>query len=175
MLGERYLWVDSLCIIQDDEDDKAIQIAAMDQIYSSSVLTIAAASGDNADAGLPGMSAGPRTFQRHIDNVQGLYFANLPRRFDPAIDESVWNSRAWTLQEKVSSPRVLYFGAQRCFFTCHHSQVSFLESDDPIENGLDRAKWSGSLGDGNVNLIPTTHIVNISPIVEWSKHTHPAT
>ena len=161
MLGERYLWVDSLCIIQDDEDDKAIQIAAMDQIYSSSVLTIAAASGDNADAGLPGMSAGPRTFQRHIDNVQGLYFANLPRRFDPAIDESVWNSRAWTLQEKVSSPRVLYFGAQRCFFTCHHSQVSFLESDDPIENGLDRAKWSGSLGDGNVNLIPTTHIVNI--------------
>ena len=161
MLGERYLWVDSLCIIQDDEDNKAIQIAAMDQIYSSSVLTIAAASGDNADAGLPGMSPGPRTFQRHIDNVQGLYFANLPRRFDATISKSVWNSRAWTLQEKVSSPRVLYFSAQRCFFTCHHSQVSFLESDDTIENGLERPKWSGNLGDGNVNLIPTTQIVNI--------------
>ncbi|KAL2049735.1 hypothetical protein ABVK25_009958 [Lepraria finkii] len=133
----------------------------MDQIYSSSVLTIAAASGDNADAGLPGMSAGPRSFQRHIDNVQGLYFANLPRRFDSTISESVWNSRAWTLQEKVSSPRVLYFSAQRCFFTCHHSQVSFLESDDTIENGLERTKWSGNLSDANVNLIPTTHIVNI--------------
>ncbi|MCJ1405733.1 hypothetical protein MMC11_008963 [Xylographa trunciseda] len=81
--------------------------------------------------------------------------------FDPAISESVQNSRAWTLQEKGSSPRVLYFGDQRCFFTCHHSQVSFMESDDTIENGLERTKWSGSLGDGNVNLIPTTHIVNI--------------
>ena len=110
MLGERYIWVDSLCIIQDDEDDKAIQIAAMDQIYSSSVLTLVAASGDNADVGLPGMSAGPRKFQRHIENVQGLYFANLPRRFELAIGESVWNSRAWTLQERVSSPRVLTSG-----------------------------------------------------------------
>ena len=161
MLGERYLWVDSLCIFQDDVHDTAIQISAMDQIYSSSVLTIAAASGDNANAGLPGMSAGPRTFQRHIENVQGLYFVNLPLRFDPAINKSVWNSRAWTLQEKVSPPRVLYLGAQRCFFTCQHSQVSFLESDDTIENGLERPKRSGNLSDGNTNLIPTSHIVNI--------------
>lgn len=94
MLDERYLWIDSLCIVQDDEDDKSIQIAVMNQIYSSSVLTIAAASGDNVDAGLPGTNAGPRSFQRHIDNVQGLYFANLSRRFDAAISQSVWNSRA---------------------------------------------------------------------------------
>ena len=161
-LGGRYLWVDSLCIIQDDEADKAIQIAAMDQIYSSSILTIAAASGANANSGLPGISAGPRTFQRHVGSIQGLHLANLPTRWSYAIDKSVWNSRAWTLQERVSSPRVLYFGTERCFFTCHHNQLSFLESDDTIENGLERPTWSSSLGDGNVNLIPTTHTANIS-------------
>lgn len=67
ILGERYLWVDNLCIIRGDDQNKALQIGAMNSIYSSAILTIAAASGTSADTGLPGMSAGPRDFQQHIE------------------------------------------------------------------------------------------------------------
>lgn len=96
LLGERYLWVDSLCIVQDDKKDKAVQIAAMDLIYSSAVLTVAAASGISADTGLSGISAGPRTFQRYSERVQGIRLANRPQKIHKSIDVSVWNSCAWT-------------------------------------------------------------------------------
>ncbi|MCJ1424050.1 hypothetical protein MMC29_001937, partial [Sticta canariensis] len=137
-LGEQYLWVDSLCIIQDDPDDQAQQIAAMDLIYSSAVLTIAAASGDTADAHLAGMTSNPREFRQHIEKIQGINLANRPSSFGRAIDKSVWNTRAWTLQERLLSPRVLFVGKQRCFFSCQHRQDVFIESDDVVESGLDR-------------------------------------
>ena len=137
-LGEHYLWVDSLCIIQDDPVDQAEQIAAMNLIYSSAVLTIAAASGDTADTHLAGMTSNPREFRQHIEKIQGISLANRPAIFGHAIDESVWNSRAWTLQERLLSPRVLFVGKQRCFFSCQHRQDAFIESDDVVESGLDR-------------------------------------
>ncbi|MCJ1434123.1 hypothetical protein MMC27_003489 [Xylographa pallens] len=137
-LGEHYLSVDSLCIIQDDPDDQAEQITDIDLIYSSAVLTIAAASGDTADTPLAGMTSNPREFRQHIEKIQGISLANRPAILEQAIDESVWNSRAWTLQERLLSPRVLFVGKQRCFFSCQHRQDAFIESDDVVEIGLVR-------------------------------------
>ena len=114
-IGERYLWVDSLCIIQDDPEDKTSQIAAMDLIYSSAALTIAVTSGDSANAGFSGMSAGPRRFEQHFANVQGICLANRPFEFSLAVNDSAWDTRAWTLQERVLSPRTLFVAEQRCF------------------------------------------------------------
>ena len=57
LLGETYLWVDRLCIVQDDESTKSAQINSMASIYADSYLTIVAAQGDDADAGLHGVSS----------------------------------------------------------------------------------------------------------------------
>lgn len=59
-LGAGYLWIDSLCLVQDDEEDIKRGVDAMDKIYTKAWLTIIAAHGHNADAGLPGMSWGSR-------------------------------------------------------------------------------------------------------------------
>lgn len=63
-LGERYLWVNSLCITQDDPITQKQQIDIMDSIYASATLTIVAAAGDHADSGLPGISKWSREIKR---------------------------------------------------------------------------------------------------------------
>ena len=54
-LGLDYLWVDTLCIIQDDEENKMKDIARIGSMYSSAHFTIIAADGDDADHGLRGL------------------------------------------------------------------------------------------------------------------------
>ncbi|KAF2830082.1 HET-domain-containing protein [Ophiobolus disseminans] len=54
-LGERLLWVDSLCIISDAPEHKATQMPALTTIYGCALVTIIAASGQDAHYGLPGL------------------------------------------------------------------------------------------------------------------------
>lgn len=63
LLGERYLWCDALCVLQDDEN-KHIELANMASIYVNASLTIIAANSDNANHGLPGLRgvSSPRTY-----------------------------------------------------------------------------------------------------------------
>ncbi|KAI0573910.1 HET domain-containing protein [Pyrenophora tritici-repentis] len=58
-IGHRYLWVDQVCINQNDLAEKQDQIRAMDYIYSQSQLVIIAAAGDSVYHGLPGVSNTP--------------------------------------------------------------------------------------------------------------------
>lgn len=160
-LGELYLWVDSLCIIQNDEEDKANQITAMDIVYGSAILTIAATSGDNADAGLEGARTQSRAFTQRAEKVQGLFLANRPPTFDKAIGQSPWNTRAWTFQERILSSRVLYVADQRCFFTCCHRPDSFMESVDDTESGLRSQPLPTLLSDLSRNFIPKSRAVNV--------------
>jgi len=67
-VGERYLWVDTLCIIQDDEKELNTTLKSMAKIYENAQFTIVAADGKNADAGLPGV----RPQSRSLRNVTGI-------------------------------------------------------------------------------------------------------
>ncbi|KAM0446009.1 hypothetical protein ACHAO4_009597 [Trichoderma viride] len=118
-LGERYLWVDQLCINQ-TELNKSLHIKSMDRIYGAALLTIVAADGIDANAGLPGVRPGTRTRninQLHEEIWPGFSIATaLDLPLDPA--GSVWGSRGWTFQEQLLSRRLLLFYQGSVFWQC---------------------------------------------------------
>ena len=61
-LGERYLWVDSICIVQDSTSSWKLNANSMDAIYGNAHFTICAADGDSPNAGLRGMDSKQRQF-----------------------------------------------------------------------------------------------------------------
>ncbi|KAA8909376.1 heterokaryon incompatibility protein-domain-containing protein [Sphaerosporella brunnea] len=117
-LGMRYLWVDSLCIVQDDLDTKTEAIAAMDLVYGGAFLTVVAATGDNANAGLPGVGPNSRGVQQVIEEVAAELRLSAPPHWSDTLDRSVYDSRAWTYQERFFSKRCLLFLDGQIVFKC---------------------------------------------------------
>ena len=119
-IGERYLWVDALCIIQDDPVVKQIQLAQMGLIYSLAAFTIVAAAGDNANAGLPGVRAATRKTDQGILRVGDKVFLTVIDGEDyyGGVKDSTWMTRAWTMQEKILSKKLLIFTDEQVYWKC---------------------------------------------------------
>ena len=117
-LDERYLWVDALCIIQDDEDEKHSQINNMAAIYANASITIVAAQGEDANFGLRGVKGitEPRDFHQEIfplgDQVKFIHSPVVP------LSSSTWSKRGWTFQESLLSQRKIIFCGDRVQWQC---------------------------------------------------------
>jgi hypothetical protein len=94
-LGIRYLWVDSICIVQDEKDLKASAIEEMHHIYNRSFLTIMAGDGNHADFGLPGVRPGTREHQELEEIEPGFFLGVLPD-FGLLLRQFANSQRAWT-------------------------------------------------------------------------------
>jgi hypothetical protein len=115
LIGERFLWADCLCIMQNDPARKLPEIQAMDEIYSNAALTIVAAAPVNA--GLPGV-CDKRNSHQHIGHVRGLTLVSGMQDIQFALSTSRWNARAWTYQEDILSKRNLIFTPFEMFYVC---------------------------------------------------------
>ena len=131
MLGERYLWVDALFIVQDDPNDLAAQIPLMGQIYARSLLTIVAAASVDAESGLPGIESQARSTQSSFGPFKGgalLTTCNpkLKQRqsaTDMCADQhyladSKRRTRGWTYQEQMLSRRCIFFTQEQVYWEC---------------------------------------------------------
>lgn len=118
-IDERYLWVDSMCILQDDDDpEKSEQIKNMDQIYGSAILTIVAADATNANAGLEGVREGSRSVMQLAEELRPGFHIMAPTAVPQELDKSPWNMRAWTMQERLLSRRLLIFTGGQVVWYC---------------------------------------------------------
>lgn len=140
-LGETYLWVDAICLVQDDEDQMAREVRNMDIIYGQAFATIVGLEGTDADAGLPGVCAGTRKPQKittlsvskksvELDDnpdckdKEKIHLTGTPRPLYLALELSQWNSRGWIVQEHLLSRRCLYFAPDTVYFQCGQETLS---------------------------------------------------
>lgn len=125
-LGVQYLWVDSLCILQDNEIDKAIEIAKMPYIYGGAVFTIIASRAASVWDGflntrvptpdiIPAFQLPWRCDENQLGSVT---MVDLDMRPAPIDD------RGWTFQERLLSNRLLEFGSRQTRCTCRERGLS---------------------------------------------------
>ncbi|KAL9609753.1 MAG: hypothetical protein Q9167_005497 [Letrouitia subvulpina] len=138
-VGERYLWVDRLCILQDDSNDKMRYIPDMGAIYAESYFTIIASAGANSNAGLPGVRPGIRSYRQHSISFGSVCLTScLDPQFQYHMEDLstyAWQQRAWTFQEKLLSPRCLIFDSKQIYWECLTASFSEETTFEFLPNG----------------------------------------
>jgi hypothetical protein len=123
-LGLRYLWIDALCIIQDDEADWEVEAGSMGRVYTNSLFTISATSAQNPAQGLfcrrdVDYVNLPHTYSGICGRGAPLSLGSLGDLLSTAMDkESPVRERAWILQEQILSPAVLHFTHEQLIWEC---------------------------------------------------------
>ena len=117
-LDMRYIWIDSLCIVQDDEKDWQREAARMAGVFGGSDLTIAAADSYNSHVGLFLDSIAPPSI--HFKENDSSSFSML--RFPPAdfarLASTCLNGRGWVFQELLLSKRKVHFAQDQLYWHC---------------------------------------------------------
>ena len=175
-LGFKYIWIDSLCIVQDDSRDWETESATMASVYRNSYLTIAATRSANGHGGLFSRTEDFEVFGKTPDGED--YFLCFRERIDhhievvgstdsTTLDEIETTpkasghstmayhpllTRAWVYQERMLSPRVLHFGQYEIFFECRSAiqcecgSIQFHGSTGVSPRSLVKIEYANILG-----------------------------
>jgi hypothetical protein len=145
-LGCRYIWIDSLCIIQDDPEDWMVESVKMSEVYNNAILNIAATGTPNSSAGLFRERIHGQGFRDLVHSKSGtlkkaLETIEIPisggaapifsRVSHDRSHEVLYGdmeyfrtpmepllSRAWVFQERLLSRRTLHFGGSEILWEC---------------------------------------------------------
>lgn len=128
-LGLRYIWIDSLCILQDSDLDWQQEAARMADIYKNCLVTIAAESSKDGNGGMLNMRSFDFEpieipFISKTYNIRTTIFIRpLQDDWNSCItgEKSALRSRAWVLQESLQAPRTIHYSSQQMFWECKSS------------------------------------------------------
>lgn len=116
-VGVRYLWIDSLCIIQKDAADWKTESGKMEDVFNNAYCTIAASSASSSLAGFLGPRQ-PRDTIRLATTSGPLYLAEAIDDFATDVEKSILNSRGWVFQERALSRRTIFFTSTQVYWEC---------------------------------------------------------
>ncbi|KAF1964817.1 HET-domain-containing protein [Bimuria novae-zelandiae CBS 107.79] len=117
-LGIKYLWIDSLCIIQDDEQDWETESKLMEQVFSCAYITVAASCASGTTDGFLRTRPPRDSVTLRAKNVSHYYVCDAIDDFKSDVDQGELNRRGWVLQERALSRRTLYFTEKQTYWEC---------------------------------------------------------
>ncbi|KAL6248595.1 hypothetical protein RBB50_004850 [Rhinocladiella similis] len=127
-LGLRYLWIDSLCIFQDSDEDWMKESALVGGFYRHAYINIAATAAQNGTQGLfrrrSLLDVEPCCVQtRWIGQRNGRYFCFAIGGWQRDVDAQPLLSRAWVTQEITLAPRVVHFSGVELYWECEQKRA----------------------------------------------------
>ena len=150
-LGIEYIWIDSLCIIQDSAEDWRFEASLMCLVYSNAWVTLAATSSSDGNGGL--FHAENKTIPQKLlieatwkGHTPGIYMCVDENAWDRQILHGPLNTRAWVLQEQILSPKTIHCAYDQIWWSCSSTtpccnetfpsgvpaQTTFLTCFDPL-------------------------------------------
>lgn len=144
-LGFRYLWIDSICINQEDGTEKSSEIARIAQIYQNASLNISAT---QASAGVQGLFANRKPLSvapvlRTLEGAESgagteenflavMIHPLYVSRWGDNVQEAPIQSRGWVLQERLLAPRVVHFAKEQVYWECRESTACQTDPDGSL-------------------------------------------
>ena len=162
-LGVRYLWIDSLCIVQDDPEDWRQESSKMATVYQNAYIVIAASKSADAHGGLftnvdeaydaHVLPVHVRASGKHEARGEQVWFRRSPTHFlGPVVPGSrsmaaalPTLSRGWIFQERILGSRILHFGPEELLWECQQLSTcqctAASEADDTAGMVLPSISW----------------------------------
>ncbi|KAK4183263.1 heterokaryon incompatibility protein-domain-containing protein [Podospora australis] len=122
--GLEYIWIDCLCIIQDSVDDWAKESVMMASIYGNSTLNIAATASRDGRGGCFRTRRTRALRPVKITLQETPFYLIDAEMWWEAFEKAPLNKRAWVLQERLLSPRVLHFDHDQLVWECNELTAS---------------------------------------------------
>jgi hypothetical protein len=147
-IGKQYIWIDSLCINQKDEEDWKRESETMYEVFKNAYCTIAATSSKDSHQGFlqesmtipPGLDSSV-DYKSDVSASRAAcpLFANS---FQDSVENGILNKRAWVLQERALSRRIIHFTEKQPFWECGGGMTcAALRSEGYMKNGQ-KSFWS---------------------------------
>jgi hypothetical protein len=136
-LGVQYLWIDSLCILQDSKSDWLAESTMMGSTYKNAVVTIAADASPDSSVGIVASSCHdkqdsmpyPKTQCHSPSQNLGGFLRLRKEDHEQYTERGPLSQRGWTLQEEILAPRILQFTRNVVFWRCVEARASEIFPD----------------------------------------------
>lgn len=160
-LGIRYIWIDYVCVNQNDEEDWAFESSRMAAYYGNAALVIAASKARDSNDGCFALRnpllVRPSRLNLRPDSPAALPFPcvwiemneynDLPRETEPL------HSRGWTFQEEILSRRLLRYASNKLEWRCLHGNVD------------DKCRWRFNNTAQSLTRVPELSLISSSNIL----------